>query len=59
MDGGQGLGVPGELDQLLAGDKVDVGQAQDGVQEVEESLDVVQPIVEPRGVWKNKDLVQG
>ena len=50
VDGGQGLGVAGELNQLLAGDKVDVGQAQDGVHEVEESLDAVRPVVEPGGV---------
>jgi len=50
VDGGQGLRVAGELNQLLAGDKVDVGQGQDGVDEVEESLDTVGAVVEPSGV---------
>jgi len=49
-DGGQGLWESGVVDELLAGDKVDVGQGEDGVDEGEEALDTVGPVVEPGGV---------
>ena len=41
---------PGPVDELLAGDEVDVGEGEDGVDKVEESLLTVGTVEEPRGV---------
>jgi len=49
-DGVQRLRVPRPIDQLLAGDEVDVGQGQNGVDKVEEALLAVGTVEEPRGV---------
>ena len=43
----QGLWVASPGDQLLRGDKVDVGQGKNGVDELEEALLAVGPVEEP------------
>ena len=43
----QGLWVASPGDQLLRGDKVDVGQGKNGVDELEEALFAVGPVEEP------------
>ena len=46
----QGLWVASPGDQLLRGDKVDVGQSKNGVNELEEALLPVGPVEEPGSV---------
>ena len=58
----QRLRILGPVDQLLAGDEVDVGQSQDGVDELEEALltvnseseddDILQVFNAALSVWK-------
>jgi len=47
VDGVQGFREASVVDELLAGDEVDVRKGQDGVDELEEPLDAVGPVVEP------------
>ncbi len=54
-DGVEGLRVAHPVDELLAGDKVDVGEGQDGVEEVEEALAAVRAVVEPGGVEEERE----
>ena len=46
----QGLWEPGPGYDFLRGDKVDIRQGEDGVDELEESLLPVRPVEEPRRV---------
>ena len=50
MNGFQRLREPGPVDQLLAGDEIDVGQSQNGVDELEEAFDAVWAVAEPSSV---------
>jgi hypothetical protein len=54
LNGRQRLRVLGPVDQLLAGDKVDVGQGKDGIQKLEESLLSVWPAEEPGRVEEER-----
>ena len=47
--------ILGPVDQLLAGDEVDVGQSQDGVDELEEALLTVRPAEEPGRVEEERE----
>ena len=61
QDGFQRLRILHPTDQFLAGDKVDIGQGQNGVDEREEALLSVRPVEEPGGVeveWE-RSLVLG
>lgn len=52
VDGIQRLRITDPVDQFLTGDEVDVGQGQNGVQEVKESLLAMRSVEEPGCVEK-------
>ena len=51
--------IPGPLDQFLAGHKVNVGQGEDGVKEIEKSFLAMLPVEEPGGVEKEGEWSLG
>lgn len=52
---GQRFRILGPVDQLLTGDEVNVGQGQDGIEELEEPFLSVRPAEEPGGVEEERE----